>query len=108
MAETDGAPSEAVREWNSTYMEWTEDREQMCFDDGEKKVCGLKDGCHGLLLPLFFEMTWDPNLRAALYLIGLLYRYVLPLFENDNPIALHLKLDELLKSFISPKNYSRT
>ena len=33
---------------------------------------------------------------------------VLPLFENDNPIASHLKYNKLFKNFIGPKNYSRT
>ena len=46
--------------------------------------------------------------RWASNVITLHASLILPLFENDNPIALHLMLDELLKNFISPKNYSRT
>ena len=33
---------------------------------------------------------------------------VLPPFENDNPIASHLKYDKLFKNFIGRKNYLRT
>ena len=45
------------------------------------------------MFSLLFEGAWD--------LPGFL---VLPLFENDNPIAWHLKYDKLFKNFICLKN----
>jgi len=56
---------------------WTENRTFMCFDDGSgTSYCGEKDACSGLLLPLFFEMTWGTNLRAFLYFVGLIYSFL--------------------------------
>ena len=36
--------------------------------------CGLEDSCRGMSLPVVLEVTWPWQLRAVLYLIGLLYR----------------------------------
>ena len=38
--------------------------------------CGLEDNCRGMSLPLVLEVTWPWQLRAVLYLVGLLYRSI--------------------------------
>ena len=61
---------------------WTENATNICYSvvdsDGIAGVdfCGRKDRCSslGMVLPLFMEMTWSWQMRAALYLIALLYR----------------------------------
>ena len=68
---------------------WTENVTNICYSvagtDGiaEVEFCGRKDRCSslGMVLPLFMEMTWPWQLRAALYLIALLYR----LDSRQNP-----------------------
>ena len=68
---------------------WTENVTNICYSvadsDGIAAVefCGRKDRCSslGMVLPLFMEMTWPWQLRAALYLIALLYR--LDFFYNS-------------------------
>ena len=62
---------------------WAENATNICYSvadsDGiaENVFCGRKDRCSslGMVLPLFMEMTWRWQLRAALYLIALLYRW---------------------------------
>ena len=41
--------------------------------DGGDKFCSAR--CEAMVLPLFIEVTWPHGLRAALYLIGLLYSF---------------------------------
>ena len=61
---------------------WTENATNICYSvadsDGIAEIafCGRKDRCSnlGMVLPLFMEMTWAWQMRAALYLIALLYR----------------------------------
>lgn len=58
---------------------WFENATNVCYEnlaDGTKSFCGEKDECHGkgMVLPLFLEVTWPWQLRAVLYLVGLLYR----------------------------------
>ena len=40
----------------------------------DSQFCGLEDNCRGMSLPLVLEVTWPWQLRAVLYLVGLLYR----------------------------------
>jgi len=55
---------------------WSENETNVCYHvDGEEKFCGLKDECQGMVLPLFLEITWPWQMRAVLYLIGLLYSF---------------------------------
>ena len=74
---------------------WTENATNICYSVAdsngvaEMEFCGRKDRCSslGMVLPLFMEMTWTWQLRAALYLIALLYRLVLFYIGLDlNPI----------------------
>ena len=76
-------------------FKWTENSTNICYyeslDDGSTAVqfCGKKDQCSyiGMVLPLFMELTWPWQMRAALYLIGLLYRLaVLPSTSNSTQI----------------------
>ena len=58
---------------------WVENATSICYESqtpGVQSFCGLKDECHGkgMVLPLVLEVTWPWQLRAVLYLIGLLYR----------------------------------
>ena len=56
---------------------WFENGSSVCFVRPETDPwCGEKDECHGkgMVLPLFLEVTWPWQLRAVLYLVGLLYR----------------------------------
>ena len=56
---------------------WFENGSSVCFVRPETgSWCGEKDECHGkgMVLPLFLEVTWPWQLRAVLYLVGLLYR----------------------------------
>ena len=58
---------------------WTGNKSMLCYDDPSDPAlswCGKKDNCNGLLLPLFFEMTWGSELRAVLYLVGLVYSFL--------------------------------
>ena len=66
---------EIVVEYN-----WVENTSHVCYEElggsGSNHFCGLRDNCQGIVLPLFLEITWSTQLRAALYFIGLLYRSV--------------------------------
>ena len=63
-------------------FKWTENATNICYYEADEdgvaslRFCGKKDHCSniGMVLPLFMELTWPWQLRAALYLIGLLYR----------------------------------
>ena len=71
----------AVQAEEENFM-WTENETNICYwktdPDGitQQEFCGRKDRCSslGMVLPLFMEMTWPWQMRAALYLIALLYR----------------------------------
>lgn len=62
---------------------WTENATNICYYETDENgiasvsFCGKKDQCSniGMVLPLFMELTWPWQLRAALYLIGLLYSF---------------------------------
>ena len=48
--------------------------EKMVGGNVVEDFCGLEDSCRGMSLPIVLEVTWPWQLRAVLYLIGLLYR----------------------------------
>ena len=58
---------------------WSQNDTDTCYmgpfgDNGETvNVCSAR--CEAMVLPLFIEVTWPHALRAALYLIGLLYSF---------------------------------
>ena len=59
---------------------WSQNANETCYsmgplgDNGEMvNVCSAR--CEAMVLPLFIEVTWPHALRAALYLIGLLYSF---------------------------------
>ena len=54
----------------NTYLCYTKVVEGIVVDD----FCGLEDSCRGMSLPIVLEVTWPWQLRAVLYLVGLLYR----------------------------------
>jgi len=72
-----GAAADVTPAPNGT---WTETKDQLCFtplsDPDGGGWCGAKDTCSGLLLPLFFEMTWGWEARAVLYFLGLIYSFL--------------------------------
>lgn len=58
---------------------WNGNNTHMCYQDPLDESlswCGLKDRCRGLLLPLFFEMTWPNEFRVIIYFVGLLYSFL--------------------------------
>lgn len=64
----------------SQKFHWVENSTSVCYESleaGGTSFCGEKDDCHmkGMVLPLFLEVTWPWQLRAVLYLIGLLYSF---------------------------------
>ena len=54
----------------NTYLCYT----KVVNGDLKDEFCGLEDACRGMSLPIFLEVTWPWQLRAVLYLVGLLYR----------------------------------
>ena len=60
---------------DSVEFSWTENETFVCYEEQGKSWCGRKDECQGMALPLFLEITWPWQLRAVLYLIGLLYSF---------------------------------
>ena len=57
---------------------WVATGSSLCYkSDNGSQFCGRKGDCTGLVLPLVFEEAWSTELRAFLYLFGLLYRYYL-------------------------------
>ena len=53
---------------------WSQNETDTCYMvDGGDKFCSAR--CEAMVLPLFIEVTWPHGLRAALYLIGLLYSF---------------------------------
>jgi len=59
---------------------WSQNENETCYSmgplggNGEMvNVCSAR--CEAMVLPLFIEVTWPHALRAALYLIGLLYSF---------------------------------
>eukprot|EP00092_Neocalanus_flemingeri_P081218 GFUD01101392.1.p1 GENE.GFUD01101392.1~~GFUD01101392.1.p1 ORF type:complete len:850 (+),score=201.01 GFUD01101392.1:535-3084(+) len=59
---------------------WVENKSHVCYEEmggfATSNFCGMKDDCQGMVLPLFLEITWSKQLRAALYFIGLLYSFM--------------------------------
>jgi len=59
---------------------WVENTSHVCYEEMGGSVsshfCGLRDNCQGMVLPLFLEITWSTQFRAALYFIGLLYSFL--------------------------------
>jgi len=61
---------------DSADFYWTENETNVCYYNGENmEFCGRKDECQGMVLPLFLEITWPWQVRAVLYLMGLLYSF---------------------------------
>ena len=61
---------------------WVENSTHVCYEEEmagsvTSQFCGQKDNCQGMVLPLVLEIAWSKQLRAALYFIGLLYRWEL-------------------------------
>ena len=55
---------------------WNENETHVCYkEENAGSFCRLRENRQGMVLPLVQEITWSRELRAALYLIGLLYRY---------------------------------
>ena len=54
---------------------WSQNETETCYsiDGSNDKLCSAR--CEAMVLPLFIEVTWPHGLRAALYLIGLLYSF---------------------------------
>ena len=53
---------------------WSQNETETCYRiDGGDQFCSAR--CEAMVLPLFIEVTWPHGLRAALYLIGLLYSF---------------------------------
>ena len=57
---------------------WSQNDNETCYtidgSDGKiDKFCSAN--CEAMVLPLFIEVTWPHGVRAALYLIGLLYSF---------------------------------
>eukprot|EP00092_Neocalanus_flemingeri_P005435 GFUD01005858.1.p1 GENE.GFUD01005858.1~~GFUD01005858.1.p1 ORF type:complete len:850 (-),score=199.84 GFUD01005858.1:223-2772(-) len=61
-------------------FQWVENKSHVCYEEmggfATSNFCGMKDDCQGMVLPLFLEITWSKQLRAALYFIGLLYSFM--------------------------------
>jgi hypothetical protein len=59
-------------------FDWFREEGKICYknETTDTVFCGQQEPCYdrGMVLPLFNESTWDWKVRAALYLIGLLYR----------------------------------
>ena len=61
---------------------WVENSSHVCYEQEmagsvTSQFCGMKDNCQGMVLPLVLEITWSKQLRAALYFIGMIYRWVM-------------------------------
>ena len=55
---------------------WSQTDNETCYtieDGSSDKFCSAR--CEAMVLPLFIEVTWPHGVRAALYLIGLLYSF---------------------------------
>ena len=54
---------------------WSQNETETCysFEGSSDNFCSAR--CEAMVLPLFIEVTWPHGLRAALYLIGLLYSF---------------------------------
>ena len=50
------------------------DSAYLCYQNATHNWCGEEDSCRGMSLPIVLEVTWPWQLRAVLYLVGLLYR----------------------------------
>jgi len=56
---------------------WVATGSSLCYkSDNGSQFCGRKGDCTGLVLPLVFEEAWSTELRAFLYLFGLLYSFL--------------------------------
>ena len=62
---------------------WSGNGTALCYDAKNlttqtvlKSFCGHKDKCSGLVLPLFFELTWAREARAVLYFVALIYSFL--------------------------------
>ena len=60
---------------NSKYS-WSENSTHVCYEQSQTTFCGERDNCQGMVLPLVLEITWSREVRAALYLLGLLYSFL--------------------------------
>ena len=57
---------------------WSQTDNETCYtildeDGNSDQFCSAR--CEAMVLPLFIEVTWPHGVRAALYLIGLLYSF---------------------------------
>ena len=56
---------------------WSQNDSVTCYsvtqDGNSENFCSAR--CEAMVLPLFIEVTWPHGVRAALYLIGLLYSF---------------------------------
>jgi len=59
------------------FMEgkWLQNETDTCYDitGAQDLVCSRR--CEGMVLPLFWEITWSQGARGTLYLVGLLYSF---------------------------------
>ena len=59
---------------------WHRETGTICYTNNtlDETWCGNQEQCYdaGMVLPFVNESTWDWRLRAILYLLGLLYRWV--------------------------------
>ena len=60
------------------FGSWIANDTNLCFEHKGESWCGLKDDCSqkGLILPLFFELTWPHYMRSIFYFVGLLFSFL--------------------------------